>query len=146
VSRLIRWQTRSEYSHASILLATGEHYEAREGKGVLKHARFTLTNKSEAVDYFALPLNAVQYDRLVAFLEKQVGKGYDWTMVARFVSRRQESRASTEKWFCSELAYAAVMVAGRDLLRETEPWEVSPGLLGRSPLLRKVKSPTAANP
>lgn len=138
VSKLICWQTRSEYSHASIVTPDGAHYEAREGKGVLRHEKFTLTNKSERVDTFSVTLTRTQLDDMLAFLDAQVGKGYDWTMVARFVTRRQESRASSDRWFCSELAFAAFQQAGVTLLRATEPWEVSPGMLARSPLLLPI--------
>jgi len=58
--------------------------------------------------------------------------------VARFVSRRQASRASRGKWFCSELAFAAARKGGVHLLKNVEPWEVSPGGLSRSPLLTKI--------
>jgi uncharacterized protein YycO len=144
VSRLIRWQTRSEYSHASLLLPGGHHYEAREGRGVLRHAGFTLTNPTEQVDAFAVDLTPTQFDDLRHFLGAQVGKPYDWLMVARFVSRRQESRGTSGKWFCSELVYAALQQAGVPLFRATEPWEVAPGLLARSPLLRP--DPSALRP
>lgn len=139
ISKLIRWQTRSEYSHASIILEDGTHYEAREGRGVLRHSEFTLTNPTEKVDRFAVTtFSETEYRDLWVFLEAQVGKGYDWTMVARFVSRRQETRKSRGLWFCSELVFAAFKSAGVPLLRGTEPWEVSPGLLARSPLLEPI--------
>src|SRR5262245_16673912 len=115
VSRLIRWQTRSHYSHASIVLPDGTHYEAREGKGVLRHRSFTLTNSSEKVERFAVGLSEIQFAKLAAFLDSQVGKPYDWTMVARFITRRQASRSTAGKWFCSELVFAALEAAGVSL-------------------------------
>lgn len=48
VSRLIRWQNRSDYSHASLMLPMGQHIESREGKGVLWHPKFTLANQLPA--------------------------------------------------------------------------------------------------
>jgi hypothetical protein len=70
--------------------------------------------------------------RALEFLKPQIGKGYDKTMVVRFLTRFQESRKSKGKWFCSELAFAAVREGGVELFARTEPWEVSPGMLNRS--------------
>lgn len=142
IGRLIRWQTRSAYSHASIVTPDGWFIEAREGIGV--RALSLLPNqpipaaKGEQVDKFHIEATHAQVRAIVAFARAQTGKPYDYTMVARFVSRRAESRASAGKWFCSELVYAALQAAGLEPLRATQPWEVSPGLLARSPLLQPV--------
>lgn len=135
VGSLIRWQTRSQYSHASLYCPGFGIIEAREGKGVQRLTDFQL-KAGERVDLFRV--NGVtdeETNNAWMFAAAQIGKPYDWTMVLRFVSRRQESRASTGKWFCSELVYASWKSTGVELLRATEPWEVSPGLLGRSPYL-----------
>lgn len=134
VSRLIRWQTRSAYSHAAIVLPSGAVIESREGIGVRQLSALE-PKHGEEIDFFAVDVTDEQLAALTRFLHRQLGKKYDWTMVARFVTRRQESRASRGRWFCSELVFAAFQVAGIHLLRGTEPWEVSPGLLARSPLL-----------
>jgi uncharacterized protein YycO len=138
VSRLIRWQTRSEYSHAGIVLPDQSFIEAREGKGVRQFPRLT-ANPGETIDLFEVDVTETQSEDITWFLIQQLGKPYDWTMVARFITRRDETRASSGKWFCSELVFAAFQQAGVDLLRGTEPWEVSPGLLARSTLLRRAR-------
>jgi uncharacterized protein YycO len=140
VSRLIRWQNRSDYSHASLVLPTGEHIESREGKGVLWHSKFTLTNPTEKVDWFAVNgLTATQLDDLWQFLQDQKAKPYDWPMVFGFVSRsRTEGHESGGKWFCSELVFAALAAAGHPPLARTDAWEVAPGLLARSPHLTLI--------
>lgn len=139
LSRLIQWQTRSEYSHASLQLPDGLCVEAREGVGVRALPELAIA-PGESVDLFRVEgVTATQHAEIAAFARAQLGKPYDYTMVARFVSRRQESRASRGKWFCSELVYAACQQAGVVLLRDTEPWEVSPGLLARSPRLLPVR-------
>jgi uncharacterized protein YycO len=135
VSKLIQWQTRSEYSHAGIVLPDGHFIEAREGAGVREFSTGLVANKGEAVDLFHVYVTETQAGEIMDFCREQLGKKYDWTMVARFVTRRQESRSTTDKWFCSELVFAAFKQAGVVLLRDTQPWEVSPGLLARSPLL-----------
>ncbi len=140
ISKLIQWQTRSPYSHASLLFDNGQVVEAREFKGVrwLKRPDW----EKEEIDVFEVETTPEQNSAIWIFVNCQCGKPYDYTMVARFVSRRQETRKSSGKWFCSELVFAAFQKAGIELLARTEPWEVSPGLLAKSPLLKEVKPST----
>ena len=133
-ARLIRWQTRSIYSHASLQFPGLGVIESRGRVGVQK-VPVLAPHEGETIDTFTVEISATQYEEILSFALAQVGKPYDYTMVARFVSRRQASRKSSAKWFCSELVYAAFQQAGIDLLRDTQPWQVSPGLLARSPLL-----------
>jgi uncharacterized protein YycO len=133
-SRLIRWQTRSKYSHAAIRIAGTGIFEAVTCEGVRLIPDLTPAYQDVTVDEFAINLaGATGLAR--AFLAAQLGKPYDYTMVARFLTRRQESRRTSGKWFCSELVYAATIKYGARLLRDTAPWEVSPALLARSPFL-----------
>ena len=142
ISRLIRWQTRSLYSHASILFKADEIepirvIEAREFKGVQLTRGLDLT-PGETVDIFdikGLWKDGHSAENIIHFLGAQIGKPYDYRMVLRFVSRRGQDRRTVGKWFCSELVYAAFLKGGLQLLGNTEPWEVSPGLLARSPYL-----------
>lgn len=130
ISALIRWQTRSEYSHASVRINDRQIIEAVEGQGVIVSPLPSL----ELADRFEVNTSMEQALAVKQFLFAQAGKSYDWTMVIRFITRRQESRKSTGRWFCSELVFAAFLHAGVALLARTEPWEVSPGLLAKSPL------------
>ena len=136
---LIKWQTRSKYSHAAILTSDGVLIEATTPGGVRAIADWKQTPDAEIfkVEGFGGYWGQRREDenKAIAFLSEQIGKPYDYLMVARFVSRLQESRRTSGKWFCSELVFAAMQKADITLLRDTEPWEVSPGLLARSPLL-----------
>ena len=136
ISRLIRWQTRSQYSHAAAILPDGTLIEAREFEGVL--SRYPTISRDMEAERFTVEVTDAQAEIIERFLKAQVGKRYDYTMVARFVTRRDEARRTSKKWFCSELVFAAFKKAGVALLRDTEPWEVSPGMLARSPLLTPV--------
>jgi uncharacterized protein YycO len=141
ISRMIRWQQRSHYSHASILLPSDLHYESREGKGVIVHPRFTLTNKSEQVDQFVFcePLRPEDITAGADFLAKQVGKKYDWPMVFGFVSRSDHEGPSSEgRYFCSELVDHWAKSMGRHFLARINPWEMSPGHIGLSPLIKPL--------
>ena len=176
VGRLIRWQTRSEYSHAALVFdrtavseIDGTAQLFKEQEAALSSLYHTLTHRfltiearefrgvrmtegvvkaaAGAVDLFSVnsPQGAQRsteeaLGKVWFFAKEQIDKGYDYTMVARFVSRRQEQRSSSDKWFCSELVFAALQKAGIDLLRDVEPWAVSPGLLAKSPLLKWEKT------
>lgn len=61
-----------------------------------------------------------------AFVARQLGKRYDWTALVGIVLRADW--ADPSRWFCSELAAAAVQAGGRRLLRE-DLARVTPGLL-----------------
>jgi uncharacterized protein YycO len=135
ISSLIKWQTRGEYSHAAII-AGGVLYEAKEFKGTRK--RMAVDDEKAIYDDFLVETTKEQRDILIGFLEKQMGKDYDYSMVIRFLTRQQEQRASTGKWFCSEIIFASLRKAGVTLFNMTEPWEVSPDDLKRSILMKKL--------
>lgn len=143
VSRLIQWQTRGQYGHAALVNRDGHLIEAVQGKGVIQ-SNITKYNAKDYDLYQIVPLiniNTKYYDPIKgwAFAEDQIGKPYDWTMVIRFITRRQETRKTHGKWFCSELVFASLQKAGLSLLARTKPWEVSPAMLARSPYLIKTQ-------
>jgi uncharacterized protein YycO len=134
ISSLIKWQSRGEYSHAAVI-AGGVLYEAKEFEGLRKRMA---VDENKEYDDFLVETTKEQRDILIKFLEEQMGKKYDYSMVIRFITRQQEQRASTGRWFCSELCYAALRKAGIPLFNLTEPWEVSPDDLKRSILMKKL--------
>lgn len=133
ISALIRWQTRGEYSHSAILLPDGETIlEAWQGEGVRKKK----ITSWEGVDRFRINAK-VDWDVAIAFAEKQIGKGYDYLQVLRFVSRRKGSYTSNynSNWFCSEYCFETVLMGGCALLRTDESYRISPAHLALSPLI-----------
>lgn len=133
ISNAIKWQTRSIYSHAAIVI-NGVLIEALEFKGVIR--RDVKESDFKGADVFNLPsLSFVQREELKEFLREQIGKKYDYRMISRFITRKGETKSSKNKWFCSELVFAAFLEAGIELLKLTKPFEVSPGLLSKSPIL-----------
>lgn len=132
ISALIRWQTWSKYSHAAIVMPDGYIVEAwHTGPGV----RRKLPSSTDGVDIFNIQgLTEDQSAIAEKFALDQIGTKYDYFGVFRFLNRRKVG--DNGRWFCSELVYAALKNAGVHLLSpDTEPSRVSPGLLGRSPLL-----------
>lgn len=130
ISTLIRWQTRSPYSHAAILLPDGSIVESWQGKGV----RETELTDWRNIDVFYVPsATQEQWFNILFFMNSRIGKGYDYWGVIRFITRT--NMPPNDKWFCSEIVFEAFKEAGINLLERIDPWEVSPGLLSLSPLL-----------
>ena len=135
VSRLIKGQTRSIYSHAAIRLLDGTVVEAWAGAGVRRIPNASFGHKDGTlVDVFHVEGD---YDasKVEAFLLSQVGQDYDYWSVARFLTRRRSP--ANDKWFCSELAVEAFRQGGLSLLNGP-PSMHSPRDVALSPLLRKI--------
>lgn len=133
IPALIKWQSRGPYCHASIV-AGGFVYESHLETGVVRRA---ISDEDMLSDWFKVEADPQQEFDMCKFLNDQVGKKYDLTMIARFLTRRQEHRAQQGKWFCSELVVAALNAGGIWPFARTQPWEVSPNMLAKSPLLTK---------
>lgn len=130
-SKLIRWQTRSRYSHAAILLDDGHIIESWTKGGVqISHLRDWSNIDAYSVD----GMTSQQWDVAIQFAKSQIGKKYDYRSVFRFLSKRKAP--DNQKWFCSEFVYTALAVAGVELLRNIDPSEISPAILSYSPKLR----------
>lgn len=130
VSRLIRFQTRSEYSHIGVMLDDGSVIEAwMTGmfSGKVRHipGPFVGHNLDTPIVVFSIksPFNE---ERAEAYLLEQVGQKYDTWNVLRFVSRRKA--VSNLKKFCSELAMLGLREGGKRVLN-VNPSLVSPGVL-----------------
>lgn len=136
ISALVRWQTRSVYSHAALLLPDGQILESWQGAGV----RVRSFSDWSGVECFSVHgATPAKWRQAVDFGLQQVGSGYDYVSVLRFISRR--NAPDNGRWFCSELVAAALQVAGLPLLSRVDPAEVSPAMLSWSPLLvREVRA------
>jgi hypothetical protein len=136
MSTLIRWQTRSQYSHAALLAPNGTMIESWQGAGVRVKALPVATSDFQGIEPFGVVgMEAGEWRQAIAWARGQVGCGYDYRGVLRFVSRRKA--LPDRRWFCSELVYAALALAGNRLLSlgSGEAGIVSPGMLALSPLL-----------
>lgn len=150
-SRLIRWFTRAEYSHVSAWFwdANDPHggfvIEAMEGEGVrtfpADHHR--AAREAGTINCYALrtPLTTDEQGRLHALMERELGKGYDWLGVIRFVSRRRHKGADN-KWFCSEIVAYAFEEIGRPLSNRPS-WQMTPGDVAASTELVRTDNPEA---
>ena len=138
IGKVIRYYTRSPYSHCAMVFDDGSIIEAREFKGV-RRVKSLLEDMDEGqeVDLFDFEATPEQQAIIKDFLEKQIGKDYDyWMVVVGFVLKTtRENRKHSGKWFCSELLFAACEKANFLLLKNIEPWKVAPAMISWSPLL-----------
>lgn len=114
-NRLVRWWTRSQYSHCEIVFATGHSGSASfEDKGV----RFKVINFDPARwDFIELPKHLEK--GAFAWFEAHRGMPYDLLGNLRFIIAPISD--DKHKWFCSEAAAAA--------LGMPDPWRYDPGAL-----------------
>jgi uncharacterized protein YycO len=138
VSSMIRWFTRSPYSHAALYFPKSASIcEAWQGDTV----RFKPWNYNwTGVELYELnrPLTPEESTAIMNFCLREKGCRYDYLSVLSFLTR--SPRKSDTRWFCSELTYAAFQAAGINLLADgVNAWEVSPGMLANSPLLKRVE-------
>jgi len=128
ISASIRWQTRSHWSHAALLISDDTIIEAWQGAGV----RWKKITDWENTKTFEVPTTEEQDKAILAFARSQIGQKYDYGSVMRFVSRRSPSKNS--RWFCSELVAASFAAAGVHLFKRIDPAAISPGMLELTPL------------
>lgn len=131
VSRLIRWQTNGQYSHAAIQRPDGRIIEAWH-KPPRVRLRSRLSDWRD-VEAYSVHMPDGGWEKAISWAERQIGKKYDFGGVARFVTRWRKKQ--DDKWFCSELVFQAVREGGVDLLDRVSPSQVSPTVLSFSPLL-----------
>lgn len=140
ISMLVRMQTRSIYSHVGIIV-TGTNWVVESYPGVGVRKRCLTASDMAEVDLFNVKgMTPGMWEEAIAFCESQIGMGYDWWSVARFLSKR--SAKENKKWFCSELVHKAVAEAGVRLLERISSAEVSPAHIAISPLLIPVSGET----
>lgn len=138
VSTVIRWQTRSRYSH--VAMQNGDSViEAWHIGGVrLTKSPFESHTNGTVIDVCMFDFGGHIEQKMWNWLLAQVGKRYDFRMVLRFLPRLKETEESKDKYFCSELCMAASVVGGLPFLSRVSPAYVAPGHLWWSPFLTYV--------
>jgi len=141
VSRLIRCFNWGPYSHTALRVPeTGAVYEAWSG-GVQKVPSISTNHtKGTVVDVWKIALWSEQAMVWLDWMDKQIGKKYDYMGIMGFVFRRDWD--ATNKFFCSELVVtgnlmSAKRVAGSVLIVNdmTPPHKVYPAMVTYSPNL-----------
>lgn len=138
ISKAIRWQTRSKYSHIAIEFDDGSVIEAWHIGGVRRNDTFrTVHSPKTEVDVFEI---VGRYDekKVLDFLKMQIGHKYDFRSIVRFITRKSSS--VSPNWFCSELANEAFKEGGLALLARISSSHLSPRDIAISPALRLVET------
>lgn len=132
----IRWQTRGAYAHSAWMFGDGSCVESHGRSGVVHVESPWFKNDGVADVYSIRCLTGGQIVQIQSYLLSQVGAGYDWLGIVRFLSG--VNRDNTRRWFCSELVAEACELAGRPLMR-ADAWRLSPTTLSWSTELVPVK-------
>lgn len=125
--KLIRWWTGSRYSHCELLFEDGSMISA-DSWGY-KKVRYTTGYNPDNWDKLTISMQPERVKILREWCDRQVGKGYDWTGVVRFVLPFVPQLNS--RWFCSELCGAALRYVGV-LPYTVDVHGLSPGGLARA--------------
>lgn len=142
LSRIIRkWQYGYPYTHIAYVLnhdikndpVVIEAWQPKVRQGRLSKAHSPIT----PFKIWEIKGTEEQKAEIESYLKAQVGKPYDLMGLFGFPLRRKNIQ-DPDKFFCSELVFTALKQAGIELLQDTDPSEVSPRLLLRSPLLKPI--------
>ena len=119
---LIRWWTRSPYSHVELLFSDGQKFSAVPGVGT----RFAPASpiESQCWDILVLPTTVEQEAKIRAFCEREVGCKYDWRGIF-FSQIIRMRRHCMGRWFCSEVCTAGMQAGG--FMPSATPCTLSPG-------------------
>jgi len=108
--KVIRWWTKSRYSHVEIVVG-GIACAADAWSGKVRTAPVTTFNRDN------WDVVEVELQKDAPWLLNQVGKGYDWLGILGLITLGFDDPS---RWYCSELAAAAMGLS---------PRQVSPGEL-----------------
>ena len=131
VGSAIRWQTWGDWGHVALQFPSGVSYESVGLKGVIEHlGGHPRINEATVLE---LHCTTSEVEAMEKWCKEQVGKGYDYRAILRFVTRSRYW--SNDRWFCSELGFCASREASIELFSRVKPWKVHPSLLFTSPKL-----------
>ena len=121
VNGLIRWWTKSEYSHVELIVDGVWYTSATWEKGTVARA---LKGNPEKWDMVELPCTVEQKVNATVSARNKLGKGYDyWGILFSQVLPWKGDRS--DRWFCSEYLYSCLADAGI-VAGLVKPEEVSP--------------------
>ncbi|MCF6767431.1 hypothetical protein L3V86_03500 [Thiotrichales bacterium 19S11-10] len=132
----------SRYSHCEIEI-DGTCYGSVPLKGVYKHSVEDLISHYDVIESWEIKLSDDEKkfkDKLIHWLEAQIGAGYDYLPALALGFLRRNWQEDQRKWFCSELVDAACKAADLPLTNQYFlPYRVTPNDL-RSSIRLDLKS------
>lgn len=107
VSSVIKWWTRSKYSHVALILNEKVMFASVPNKGTMF---IRIWDKSD-YDTFDVLITEEQYSELFKYCTDENGCDYDWIgiILSQIVAMNRESDT---KWFCSEFVISALIKIG----------------------------------
>lgn len=126
VSRLIKFWTRSKYSHCELVFSNGSSFSADTKMPM--HTRFANSKYMVAAewDFIHIAVTKEGETKIKNFCIDELRCAYDWTgiVLSQFIPLGYHNKT---KWFCSEVCVAALQTIG--MLPGIKPNRVSPGKL-----------------
>jgi hypothetical protein len=149
-SRIIRWATRSRYSHAGIAVWWNNRLMVMEavGKGVsVSTLSANVRHYHGHVHWYSTrePVSKGQRDAMILFAQEELGKKYAlWKAItlglALLLHRNQEKQDALRresKLYCSWYVAQIYNAAGLDLIKGVSDRFMTPQDIARSPLLER---------
>lgn len=131
-NKLIRWWTKSPYSHAELVLPDDITWLSISPLlSSTVAAREKKTANSNSWDFIELGIEKEQYRIILDFFEDTKGQGYDWVgmLLSQFLPCKIKHK---RRWYCSEwIAYALRIanVINWRVVRIYDRRDLSPGVL-----------------
>ena len=135
-SRLVRFFTRSHWSHVDIYDPyTGTVIGSAPGEGVREVPVNHILQQS--TDYLLITYDNLLADRALAYARSKTGAGYDWLACLGFVTKAMLDNPT--RYFCSELVSKAMAQAGCPIVIDEEHIKVSPDFISSLAGFGKLK-------
>jgi uncharacterized protein YycO len=131
-SKLIKYITKSEYSHADIQIDDGVYVGSIPFKGVTIYNDENVVNES----FFEVQLTKEQQDKVLWYVFDQLDKPYDYSGVWGFLTRDRKWQED-DRWFCSELVAAALNTV--EPMFPADVYHISPADIAKHPRLKRLE-------
>lgn len=151
LSKIIKWRTKSAYSHAGIVVWWGDRLMVLEaiGKGVLaRPISYNLLHYKGDINYYrpCEDIPAETRSQMAQFAKEQLGKeyahirlvGFFFKLLFKLKMERKDKQEATGRYFCSEYVADIYARHGKDLVKDRSNAYTSPDLLAASAGLTKV--------
>lgn len=141
-SMVIRWFTRSKWSHVDIVLSDKLDSDtpivgALASGGVTKYYLGDRMEKATRASAVRINCTPEIGNKAIDWLETQIGKKYDWGAIFFAIGFNRDWR-SEEDWFCSELGATFALKCGMPVVDADVHYRVTPQDIYNSPFPKIV--------
>jgi hypothetical protein len=132
LNKIVRWWTKSKYSHAELVLPDGATWI-----GISPLLKSKVESREKLIvdnlewDFIKVKITEEQYQTIIDFFDQTRGCGYDWIgmLLSQFLPFRIKYH---NRWYCSEwIAYALRIACVIDwkIIKIYDRKDLSPGVL-----------------